>query len=74
MVAGPHAGHVRRHRLDDPSALVAEDHRQREREHAVERVEVRAADAAGGHPHQYLAGARIVDVISCTSSGAPTSA
>ena len=45
--------------LDDPRALVAEDHRRRPRPLAADHVQVAAAHADGGHAHEHLALARL---------------
>ena len=50
------------HRLDDAGALVPQHDRPRPLPVAVAHVEVGVADARRGHPHEDLAGPRIVEV------------
>lgn len=57
MVAGRQAAHGRPHALHDARALVAEHHRQREDELALDDLEVGVAEPRGTHAHQHVVGA-----------------
>src|SRR5947207_14113039 len=61
-VAGPNGRDCLADLFDDACALVAQHHRRWTLPLALDTVEVSAANAHGGHPHQHLVVARLLEL------------